>query len=293
MKTLSELNAVAGASDFRPEVLEKVHHLLGILSRLEENELSHGQWVLKGGTAINLFHLDVPRLSVDIDLNFVGVEDLHALDEARRIFERALQASCAREGCSVRRAPIEHAGGKFRLRYASLLGGEQNLEVDVSYVARVPLFGIERRACSLVQLASDSAVPLLTLSELAAGKFVALVTRGAARDFFDASSLIELNPGMLTSTEFRVAFVVQIAASRTDLRNVNAPRALRPNELDSQLLPLLRVRSHQLPVSASELAERLDACVRPAVQELVGWSDGERCFLDRLIDEGEIEPEHL
>ena len=30
---------------------------------------------LKGGTAINLFHLDMPRLSVDIDLTYLPVED--------------------------------------------------------------------------------------------------------------------------------------------------------------------------------------------------------------------------
>ena len=87
MKTRAELLAVADATRFRAEAIEKVHHLLGILSRLDEHELSHGQWALKGGTAINLFHLDVPRLSVDIDINFLGVEALEALPAAREAFE--------------------------------------------------------------------------------------------------------------------------------------------------------------------------------------------------------------
>ena len=103
--------------------------------------MTAGAWLLKGGTALNLLHLDVPRLSVDIDLNWVGSPDVEDMRRARPDFERALLACCEREGLSVRREPREHAGGKFRLRYASVHGGTQNLEVDVNYVTRVPLWG--------------------------------------------------------------------------------------------------------------------------------------------------------
>lgn len=118
-------------------MVEKVLRLCGILDRLVSHADTHGAWLLTGGTALNLLYLDVPRLSVDIDLNFIGAADLEEMKEKRPRFEQALVSICAREGCSVRRAPSEHAGGKFRLRFASLLGGTQNLEVDVSYVARV------------------------------------------------------------------------------------------------------------------------------------------------------------
>lgn len=65
MKTRAELVRLADAMDFRPEPVEKVHRLLAILGRLKGHELSHGKWVLKGGSAINLFHLNVPRLSME------------------------------------------------------------------------------------------------------------------------------------------------------------------------------------------------------------------------------------
>lgn len=115
MRTLAELRALADATDFRPEALEKVLRLMAILGRLRNNELSQGKWVLKGGTALNLFYLNVPRLSIDIDINFTGIEDVGQLAPARNVFERALVAVCAREDCSVKRTPVEHAGGKFRL----------------------------------------------------------------------------------------------------------------------------------------------------------------------------------
>jgi hypothetical protein len=65
---------------------------------------------LKGGTALNLFFRDVPRLSVDIDVNYVGQGDLEAMHAVRPAFEAALVACCEREDCVVRRAPTEHAG---------------------------------------------------------------------------------------------------------------------------------------------------------------------------------------
>ena len=66
---------VASATGFREEVVEKVLYLTAILARFRTHPALQHAWVLKGGTAINLFHLDVPRLSVDIDLNFIGGAD--------------------------------------------------------------------------------------------------------------------------------------------------------------------------------------------------------------------------
>ena len=288
--TRAELRALAEATDFRPDTLEKVVRLVGILSRLESHELCRGNWLLKGGTAINLFYLDVPRLSVDIDLNFVGTENVAELAEARRLFESALAACCAREGCSVKRAPEEHAGGKFRLRYASVLGSEQNLEVDVSYVARVPLFGVKRRPCALP--VESSAIPMLTLEELAAGKFVALLSRGAARDFFDVFSLLKLAPDLPTNNHFRISVVCQAGASRSDLRKLKALPKLHTRDIERQVIPLLRAGS-AASSDADKLVLRLNEEVQQAVGKVVAWSEGELRFLDRFLEYGEIEPGHL
>jgi len=60
---------VAAETGFREEAVEKVLYLTAILGRLRTHPDLRNAWVLKGGTAINLFHLGVPRLSVDIDIN--------------------------------------------------------------------------------------------------------------------------------------------------------------------------------------------------------------------------------
>ncbi len=69
-----KLAAEAETTGFRPDLIEKVAQLLGLLDALRSHPFLKGKLVLKGGTALNLFIFDVPRLSVDIDLNYVGAE---------------------------------------------------------------------------------------------------------------------------------------------------------------------------------------------------------------------------
>ncbi len=291
MITARDVTRLSAETGFRTEIVEKVLRLTGILDRLDRHEVTRDNWLLKGGTALNLLHLDVPRLSVDIDVNYVGAQEVATMRDARPEFERALTACCEREGCAVRRSPSEHAGGKFRLRYPSVFGGTQNLEVDVSYVARVPLWGRVREP---VRFPPGSAlqVPTLTINELAAGKFTALVQRAVARDAFDAASLLELHPDLLERPSFRVAFVCAAAGSRTDIRQLR-PRQpiLPPLAFERELEPLLRLRPKQDGGGdPSEVARRIEDRVSPALARLLTWSPGERRFLDRLLDEGEVEP---
>jgi hypothetical protein len=108
MITTRDIALVVEKAGFRPDVVEKVLRLHGILGRLDSHPLARDQWVLKGGTALNLLYLDVPRLSVDIDLNFVGAESVDQMRLARPDFERAVSACCEREGPRIRRSRGAH-----------------------------------------------------------------------------------------------------------------------------------------------------------------------------------------
>ncbi len=64
MKISPEMLAIeAEETGFRAEMLEKVAHLLGLLEALRSHPFLKDKLVLKGGTALNLFVFDVPRLS--------------------------------------------------------------------------------------------------------------------------------------------------------------------------------------------------------------------------------------
>jgi hypothetical protein len=232
-------------------------------------------WVLKGGTAINLFYLEVPRLSVDIDINFIGGRELEAMRAARPAFERAMLACCEREGCLVRRVPGEHAGGKYRLRYAGGIGGSGALELDVNFVQRVPLFGIDHRAPRFPPGEAPGRVPVLAIEELAAGKFTALLARTAPRDAFDAWQLLERVPDLLRRPRLRMAFVVQAAGVRQDLRTKD-PRSVgvTAKAVRDELLPLLRVETLPFDGDPVEMSDHLNVVCKNLAKRLLKWRQG-------------------
>lgn len=275
------------ATGFRPEVLEKVIHLLTLLSGFNQHPFLRERIALKGGTALNLFILDLPRLSVDIDLNYVGATDVATMQTDRPRVEDALAAVCSREGITVVRSPAdEHAGGRFALRYESALGGGGNLKLDISYMFRAPLWPIRRMDSHALGTTRALDIAIMDVHELGAGKLAALLARHASRDLFDAHQL-------LTTQEFhadrlRLAFVVYGALNRKDWRSVAARNVgFSPRELKNELIPVLRRTATE---NQPELVPRLVETVRDRLQLVLPLSDRESRFLTRLLDDAIIEP---
>ena len=73
--TEAGLIRAATATGFQTEPLEKALRLLELVETLRSHPFLKNRIALKGGTAINLFVFDAPRLSVDIDLNYIGATD--------------------------------------------------------------------------------------------------------------------------------------------------------------------------------------------------------------------------
>ncbi|MFH1725391.1 MAG: nucleotidyl transferase AbiEii/AbiGii toxin family protein [Elusimicrobiota bacterium] len=284
MKVSKErLLAQATSSGFRPEVLEKAVLLLGLLEGLGRHPFLKGKLALKGGTALNLFLFDVPRLSVDADLNYVGAAGREAMLADRPKVERAVEAVCSREGFAVRRSPEEHAGGKWSLRYPSAMGGGGNLELDVNYLFRVPLWPVALRSSKSIG-GHKAKAALLDPHELAAGKLAALLARGASRDLFDAHQL--LTKKKLDRAKLRLAFVVYGAIDRKDWREVSAKDvSCDPREAKNQLIPLLRKGAE-----GWKSADVLVRECRKGLKAVLPFTKSEMEFLDRLLDRGEIEP---
>ena len=138
------LQRIADETGHQTGTLEKVMRLLDLLQEIAHDSVLAERLVLKGGTALNVFHLGLDRLSVDIDLNYVGALDRAVMEAERPTVDAALNRLLVSQGYGIRRQPDEHAGGKWIGRYASALGGNGTLEVDVNYMASEPLFGATR-----------------------------------------------------------------------------------------------------------------------------------------------------
>jgi predicted nucleotidyltransferase component of viral defense system len=272
---------------FRPEILEKVWQLMNVLEGINGHPYLQERLVLKGGTALNLFIFDLPRLSVDIDLNYVGMQNRKGMLRERPLVEKALEAVFQRENLIIRRIPDKHAGGKWQLKYQSVLGTQGNLEVDLNYMFRIPLWDIQKFTSKFAGHHQIHGIRILDFHELAAGKLTALFARNAARDLFDAHHL-------LTKTQFdseylRLAFVLYLGMSSIkDFQNIS-PKTLLFDEDDfqQQLLPVLRNAKSQADHHEWKAGKLLEC--KQALKKLLPFANNEREFLKNLREKGQIQ----
>ncbi len=288
MKISSEkLSAIAEETGFREEIIEKALHLLNLLNNLNSHPILKGKWILKGGTALNLFVLDMPRLSVDIDLNYVGDLNRDEMLANRPRVEKAIQAVFSREGFTIKRAPNEHAGGKWRLSYRNYSEKPGNLEVDLNFMLRQPLW--DTRYADSHPLGDFKAknIPILDLHELAAGKLSALMSRTQARDLYDSYQIFRMDN--LDTNRLRLGFVVYGAMNRKDWRTVSVDDlTFDPIDLKRQLFPMLRLDSIEARTAPEEYGAHLVEECRKYLSFVLPFTDTEREFLDLLNDKGEI-----
>ena len=78
---------------FQPRTLDKVERLLDLLEEMQRHPDLKGKFAMHGGTAINLFMLNVPRLSVDIDISYIGALSREEMLAERPFIERGIRKS--------------------------------------------------------------------------------------------------------------------------------------------------------------------------------------------------------
>jgi predicted nucleotidyltransferase component of viral defense system len=283
----------AEATGFRAEVLEKAILLLNLLEGFRSHPYLKERLAIKGGTALNFFVFhELPRLSVDVDLNYIGAAEREVMLAERPKVEEAIQAVCSREGYNIRGKPSEHAGGKWFLRYESALGMGGNLEVDLNFMFRIPLWPVMNRDSFSVGSYRATGIPILDIHELAAGKLTALFARSSSRDLFDVHLL--LTRGCLETQFLRLAFVIYGAMKRKDWRTVTVEDIkFEQKVLEDRLLPLLREDIISTIKQTRDWGNLLVQECRSLLDVVLPFKDTELEFLDRLLEQGEVVPSLL
>jgi predicted nucleotidyltransferase component of viral defense system len=288
----SDILPVAEKTGFRIEMIEKVLLLINLLSTLNTHPFLKGKWVLKGGTALNLFLLSLPRLSVDIDINYIGKLDREQMLAERPGIEQAVQAVFSREGFIIKRFPEEHAGGKWRLGYQSITGQPGNLEVDLNFMYRQPLFDISIVDSHPFGNFQAKKIPVLDLHEIVAGKLTALLSRGQARDLYDCYQILSMHD--IKHDYLRIAFVVYGAMNRKDWRAISIEDIdFDASELARQLIPTLNIEIQKKNIPPAKFGEKLLDNCKKALSLVLPLKDTEVEFLNRLLGKGEIVPSIL
>lgn len=292
MLTERDVTRVASETGFQIEPLEKVIRLMELLDGLRSHPFLKTRIALKGGTALNLFVADLSRLSVDIDLNYVGALDRQTMLDERPKVAQAVQDVCGRLGIQVRRSPSDHAGGKWRLSYTTIYGRTGTLELDLNFMLRTPLWPITTADSRELGPFRATRIRVLDAHELAAGKIAALLARSSSRDLFDTRQMLSVLG--LDRDRLRLGFVVYGGINRRDWREiaVDAVQA-DPIEIDRLLLPMLRADLVPPKDEIAAWTHRLVQDCRDLLSAVLPLAPAEMEFLDRLNDRGEIAPELL
>lgn len=196
---------------------------VALLVRILPFVADEGVFALKGGTAINLFYRDMPRLSVDIDLTYLPVasraKSLIDIDTAlKRIAETARSVSPAED--IVEQVPQKGEKGITKL-FAR--GDGVQVKIEVTPVLRGSVFEPEPRAVSpSVEHAFGFAeMSVMSFADLFGGKIVAALDRQHPRDLFDIHGLMA-NEGV--DARLRQAFIVYMLSHNRPMSEVLAAR---------------------------------------------------------------------
>lgn len=191
-----------------------------LLTRVAPLVFVDDTFALKGGTAINLFVRDMPRLSVDLDLVFPD----HRLprSEALGRINDAIRQSVERlnkRGFQTH-VPATGDAGETKLLVRQ---GSTEVKIEVNFVMRGTVQPV--RMASLTPnardtLEADLEIPVVSLEDVYGGKLMAAMDRQHPRDLFDVMQLFA-HEGITAG--IRRAFVVYLASHNRPVHEVLFP----------------------------------------------------------------------
>lgn len=196
---------------------ERVALLVSILPYLD----SEPRFALKGGTAINLFEHDLPRLSVDIDLTWLPMQDFDTdaaqIEEALSQIAKRLSAPPLR--LQVRTSAAEGARTMSRLIASR---GRSQVQIETTPVMRGTVHPVRRMDLrpAVERQFGSAQIQVLSFADLYAGKLAAALSRQHPRDLFDIGMLLD-NTG-IDAALWRT-FLVYLTASPKPAADMLAP----------------------------------------------------------------------
>ncbi len=179
-------------------------------------------FALKGGTGINLFVRDMPRLSVDIDLAYQPVlerdESLREIDASLKVIGE--KVSKVIRGSKVQASPLRGTEAIVKLVVST---ADAQIKVEVTPVLRGTVFPSEVRAVSekVQEEFGFAEINVVSFADLYGGKIVAALDRQHPRDLFDVRLLLA-HEGI--SRELFQAFLVYLISHDRPMSEVINPR---------------------------------------------------------------------
>lgn len=176
---------------FVRDTYEKLCRLTEILKFFEHDAVLGKSLALKGGTAINLTILNLPRLSVDIDLDFSENVTRDEMLATKSIISDRIEKYMRANGYSLSsKSKQYHALDSYVYEYTNSGGMKDNLKVEINYILRCHVLEIGQRHFESTWQPGGVSVLSVDPVEIFGSKIVALMNRTAPRDLYDIHNLV-------------------------------------------------------------------------------------------------------
>lgn len=275
---------------FVRDTLEKVTRLADVLEYLNTNPILKESLALKGGTAINLTIFNLPRLSVDIDMDYLGNNSRVEMLEQREIINSTIDRYMISQGYTKNeKTKNPHSLDSWVYDYIGASGNRDNIKIEINYSLRAHVLQAEERPIITEYFVGEYKVKTLSSIEIYGSKINALLSRAAARDLYDTMNMIHyklFDESEETHLRKTVVFYAAISAKAINKTfDTSAIDSITKQKIKTDLLPVIK-RKDDFELEA---AKKL---VKSYIAGLMILTQAEKEFLDKF-ENGEYIPELL
>lgn len=286
-----EIGRISIEKGFVRDTYEKVLRLVEILEFLSSDSYLSQSLSLKGGTALNLTVFDLPRLSVDIDLDFALSKPKEEARKDREEIAKSIKRFMALEQYDFNptKSKNRYALDSFVFSYVNTGGSKDNLKVEINYMDRCHILPLEKRP--IIKTFGKFKILTVNREEIIAQKISALIERAAPRDLFDVFNIIE-SKNLLQSKELpflknMIAFYISVGGSGALPSDFDFSKIenLQFSKVKAGLLPVLQKGTRfDLKTMKAEVLSFLGSFLQKDASISDFW---------HLLKEGEYRPELL
>jgi len=287
MKREYDFPALALRHGFNPRDVEKACRISDILEDISAVKFLSERLSLYGGTALTFIHSkDIPRLSIDLDLNYRHKDSID-WGRVRKEIDTRLKDLLYRQGYNKADIAINasYPLTRFTVRYINATGSEDQFKIEIGYMRRTPILKTDTPA-SFRHIGTQETFKTTTpqKEELFANKWCAMLYRNTARDVFDVYRITDMkfNP----DTFRKCAIIDSLTRTRPKLYDID-PQAINRIRLDSTLRNLLQ--TERLPeLNFTKITKGATEFTNTQLKTL---TNNEKNMIDQFWGKGIFKPE--
>ena len=267
---------------FIKDTLEKVYRLADILEYINTNILLKDKLALKGGTAINLLIFNLPRLSVDIDLDYMINESKELMFKSREKINSIISGFMNSEGYILsHKTKNTHSLDSLIYNYINLSGNTDNIKIEINYSMRAHIFPSRQMRMTARYFGIEYDINSLNSLEIFGSKITALLNRRAARDLYDIYNMVKFDIFSKRELDLLrkcvVFYWVVSAKNSLEYFNYEVIDKISPYKIRTALLPVI-TKQDKFDL---EIAKK---SVKNFLNQLMVLTQEEQEFLNKFVN---------